>query len=527
MPQNLILLGFMGAGKTTVGRILAERLGWSFVDIDTVVAHEAGQSIERIFQTEGEAGFRARERASLLRVCRQQHQVIAPGGGAVLDPDSVEAMRSSGLVIVLQADLTELWRRVKGSERPLATDRDRFQALYREREALYHMFPYRQLSDRTSPQATADAILQRFFGPERTVAVALGERSYDIMIAPGLLAKLGQRLAESMLPGPCMVVTHPLMQELFGHQLETSLRQAGWEPRFALVPPGESSKSLEMVGSLYDQLVEMRLERRQPLIALGGGVIGDLAGFVAATYRRGVPFVQVPTTLLAQIDSSVGGKVAVNHPQGKNLIGAFYQPCLVACDPLTLQTLPEREYRSGLAELIKYGMILDAELFMRLERDREPILRRELSALVPAIARACELKAQVVAVDEREGGWRAILNLGHTFGHAIETVTHYHTYLHGEAVGIGLLAAGLLAIELGVWGQAEQDRLQGWLHAVDLPTNMAGLRSSELLEAMRHDKKVESGHLLFVVPEEIGNVTVRPDVPLDLVERVLRAMGAS
>ncbi|HEY9898511.1 MAG TPA: 3-dehydroquinate synthase [Pantanalinema sp.] len=525
--ENLILLGFMGAGKSTVGAIIADRLGWDFVDLDEAISREAGRSVAELFETEGEHGFRAREKEALARACARSHQVIAPGGGAVLDPDNVRLMAAAGTVVVLHAPPEKLWRRVQGTDRPLAQDREGFLRRYREREARYAAFPIRISTSFGHPGLAADAILSRCFGPSRTVRVALGARSYEVSIEPNALASLGERMGRVLKPGPCMVVTNPTVQRLYGEAAKRALEAAGWEPVFGVVPDSEGAKSLKEAERLYDLAVERRLERQSPVVALGGGVVGDLAGFVAATYQRGVPLVQVPTTLLSQIDSSVGGKVAVNHPRGKNLIGAFHQPALVVADPLVLHSLSDREWRAGLAELVKYGVILDAPFFDRLAADLPLLQERTLSALVPAIARACELKAQVVAEDEREGGLRAILNFGHTVGHAIEAVTRYRSFLHGEAVAIGMVAAGAIARELGMWAASEHERLVAWLKEAGLPVEIRNLPVRALMEAMAHDKKVQDGRLHFVLSEAIGRVTLRSDVPGGVVEKVLRDLGAN
>lgn len=525
--DNLILLGFMGAGKSTVGAIIADRLGWDFVDLDEVIAREAGRTIGSLFETEGEYGFRLREKEALARVCAGSRQVIAPGGGAILDPENIRLMAVSATVVVLHAPPEKLWRRVQDTDRPLAMEREGFMRRYREREARYAAFPIRVSTSFGHPGLAADTILSRCFGTSAEVRVDLADRSYDLAIAPNALASLGERMAKVLKPGPCLVVTNPTVQRLYGEAAKRALEAAGWAPVFGVVPDSEGAKSLKEAERLYDLLVERRLERQSPVVALGGGVVGDLAGFVAATYQRGVPFVQVPTTLLAQIDSSVGGKVAVNHPKGKNLIGAFHQPSLVVADPLALHSLSDREWRGGLAELVKYGVIMDAAFFDRLTADLPLLQERALSALVPAIARACELKAQVVAEDEREGGLRAILNFGHTVGHAIEAVTRYRSFLHGEAVAIGMVAAGAIARELGMWAAAEHERLVAWLKEAGLPVEIKGLPARALMEAMAHDKKVQDGRLRFVLPEGIGRVVLRSDVPNELVEKVLRDLGAN
>ncbi|MFN3429358.1 MAG: 3-dehydroquinate synthase, partial [Candidatus Sericytochromatia bacterium] len=298
---------------------------------------------------------------------------------------------------------------------------------------------------------------------------------------------------------------------LYAEPVLAALNQADWEPRLAVVPAGEGSKSLAEAARLYDAAVEAGLKRHHPIVALGGGVVGDLAGFIAATYQRGVPFVQVPTTLLAQIDSSVGGKVAINHPSGKNLIGAFYQPRLVLADTATLLTLSEREYLAGLGEMVKYGVIMDPGFFARLEAEVPRLLARDLPLLNALVRRCCELKAEVVQEDEREtaGGRRAILNFGHTVGHAIEAIAGYGTVLHGEAVAIGMVAEGRLAVRRGLWKDAEQDRLERLLAALGLRTELPDLDGGALLTAMGRDKKNLDKGITFVLPTAMGEVVVQ------------------
>jgi len=305
--------------------------------------------------------------------------------------------------------------------------------------------------------------------------------------------------------------------------VKESLARAGFESEIVVVPPGETSKSVIWVEKCYDELAAHRLERKSFIVALGGGVVGDLAGFVAATYLRGIPFIQVPTTLLAQVDSSVGGKVGVNLRAGKNLVGAFYQPRLVLCDLDTLRTLPVREYRAGLAEVIKYGIIYDAELFERLEREMEKLLGRDAKVLAGIIARCCEIKAEVVAQDETESGLRAILNFGHTIGHALEAISHYGKYLHGEAISIGQIAAAKLSREiLGLAGQ-DTERIEKLFHRAGLPTNISLNQGQhkKLFAAMKLDKKVSAGEIKFVLARRIGEVEFGQKVPTASIKRIL------
>lgn len=341
----------------------------------------------------------------------------------------------------------------------------------------------------------------------RTVRVDLGERSYDISIERGVLNEAGPMMKALGLRGRAAVVTNPTVGALYGDALAASLRGAGIEPVVMTVPDGEEYKSLEVASGLFDSLVENRFERTSPVVALGGGVIGDLAGFVAATYLRGVPFVQVPTTLLSQVDSSVGGKTGVNHPKGKNLIGAFYQPKAVFIDPDVLRTLDEREIKAGLAEVIKYGVIRDEPFFAFLEENAGRLLLPG-DEIISAIERSCAIKAEVVGKDELEGGLRAILNFGHTFGHAIEALSGYGTFRHGEAVAIGMVMAASLAGRLG--GDREcARRIGALLKRLGMPYAPPPISPAAFIEAMRLDKKVSGGRIRFILPSRMGEVFLR------------------
>lgn len=359
----------------------------------------------------------------------------------------------------------------------------------------------------------------------RTVKVPLGNRSYDIKISPGLIGNLGTECVRLKLGHRCVIITDTNVGRLVAKPTFNALVKAGFSPVLIVVPAGETAKSLKSVQTCYDQLAEHRLERKSFIIALGGGVVGDLAGFVAATYLRGIPFVQVPTTLLAQVDSSVGGKVGVNLKAGKNLVGAFYQPRLVLCDLETLRSLPEREFRAGLAEVIKYGIIYDAQLFARLERDLPKLLQRNPAALAAIVARCCEIKAEVVGQDETEVGLRAILNFGHTIGHGLEAISHYGRFLHGEAIAIGQVAAARLSAATTGFPPGDVGRIHDLFVRAGLPThvklNPAGHR--RLFAAMQLDKKVTAGELRFVLIERIGKVVWGQKVPATLIEQALSA----
>lgn len=355
------------------------------------------------------------------------------------------------------------------------------------------------------------------------VNVSLGTRSYPIKIGAGLLAELGPDCAALKLGQKCAVITDTNVAARYAKPALASLKRAGFDAVLLTVPAGETAKRLKQVEACFNQLAAHRLERKSFIVALGGGVVGDLAGFVAASYLRGIPFVQVPTTLLAQVDSSVGGKTGVNLAAGKNLVGAFYQPRLVLCDLATFRTLPEREFRAGLAEVIKYGIIYDAELFARLERDMAKILRRDAASLAHIVARSCEIKADVVSQDETESGLRAILNYGHTIGHAIEAITAYGRYLHGEAISIGQVAAAHLSAELLGLPVNDVERIRALFVAAGLPVSikLTTAQRTKLLAAMTLDKKVSGGEIKFVLAERIGKVVWGQRVPTAAINDAL------
>jgi 3-dehydroquinate synthase len=342
-----------------------------------------------------------------------------------------------------------------------------------------------------------------------TIPVNLGNRTYRILIGGGLLDDLGPLCAELPLTRRAAIVTNPVVNRLYGRRAATSLQRAGFVGAVVEVPGGERSKSLRHASRLYAEFLRHRLDRRSLVIALGGGVIGDLAGFAAATYLRGVPLVQVPTTLLAQVDSSIGGKVAVNHPVGKNLIGAFHQPVLVIADVRTLQSLPPRELRAGLAEVVKHGIIADRELFDYVDTHLDAILRLEEGPLAFVVERSCAIKARVVESDEREEGRRAILNFGHTVGHALEAATDYRRLLHGEAIAVGIVVAMTLSVMRGLCGEADLRRVRSLLRRIGLPVS-SSVDAKKIMNAIGYDKKVRNNIIHFVLTEGIGHATVAP-----------------
>ena len=359
----------------------------------------------------------------------------------------------------------------------------------------------------------------------RRVRVDLGEKSYDIIIGYAIDRELVDFVKGAGYSRKALLVTDTNVGPLYAKQVQQLLAEAGLEAAVAQIPAGESSKTLTTANELFTRAIELGLDRKSPIFALGGGVVGDLAGFVAATYMRGVPFVQLPTSLLAQVDSSVGGKVAVNHVLGKNLIGAFYQPQAVFMELNFMKSLPQREIYTGLGEIIKYGIIYDAEFFAFLESNREAVLALEPEALVHIIARSCEIKAAVVSEDEKEAGLRRILNFGHTIAHAIEKETGYVRYNHGEAVATGMVGAAYISRELGLIGENEYNRVREMIARYNLPLQAAGVTVEAMYGDIFHDKKTIGGKVTWVLMEKIGQVICRNDVPAEAVKKAMAAVS--
>jgi 3-dehydroquinate synthase len=354
------------------------------------------------------------------------------------------------------------------------------------------------------------------------IRVELGERSYNIMIGNGILKDIGKTLAKFEFSKKVALLSNPTVYDLYGKTVSGSLKGSGYDLTEVLIPDGEEYKSLAYTEKIYESLLKAKLDRKSALIALGGGVIGDITGFAASTYMRGIDFIQVPTTLLAQVDSSVGGKTGVNHPLGKNMIGTFWQPRLVCIDTATLETLSRREFLSGLGEVIKYGVIWDKEFFAFLETNRDKILQLDPASLTHIIRRSCEIKSDVVSKDERESGLRAILNYGHTIGHALETLTGYKKYLHGEAVTIGMYMEAKLSHQLGLIGKTEVLRIRALIASYDLPSEMPGeIEIRDLFETMQIDKKTVAGKMHFVLPEKVGSVRIHSEISAEDIKKLL------
>jgi len=520
-PNKIILIGLMGAGKTTVGKMLARHLGMRFIDSDHEIERRTGVKIPVIFELEGEEGFRARETAVLTQLCQMDNVVLATGGGAVLREENRKHLKRGGTIVYLRGQVADLWHRTRHDKnRPLLQTADphaKLRELFAQRDPIY-----RQLADiimDTGDQNIHGLVrrLEQKLKDEQahnmqTLTVELGDRAYPIHIGANLLEQ-ADLIVPHLAQKRVAIVTNTTVAPLYLDKLTRTLEQQGVSVLPIVLPDGEAYKNVDTLNLIYDALLHNRCERKTTLIALGGGVIGDLTGYAAATYLRGVPFIQVPTTLLAQVDSSVGGKTGINHPLGKNMIGAFYQPQVVLADTATLDTLPARELSAGLAEVIKYGLIRDLPFFEWLEQNMDKLLTRDKQALAYAIHRSCQNKAEIVAADEREGGVRALLNLGHTFGHAIEAGMGYGNWLHGEAVAAGTVLAADLSRRLGWLSDADVARTRALFQQAGLPITAPDLGVVAYLDFMGLDKKVEGGRMRFVLLKRIGEGVMTGDIP--------------
>jgi len=545
----IVLVGMMGSGKTSTGRKLAHRLGLGFCDADQVIEEAAGMSIADIFSRHGEAAFRDGERRVMARLLGDGPKVVATGGGAFINPEVRAKIAESGVSVWLKADFDVLWKRVKRrTTRPLLNNPDADAILRRlidERYPVYAQADVTVLSHEGAHEDVVDDIVSHLQGfltapkPERqapevpapsapilvpekalngndvskkleTIGVNLAGRGYDILIGDGLISTAGEHIKRIAPGAACAIVTDENVARYHLEPLEQALDAAEIKHSKIVVAPGEGSKTYATFERVCDAIIGARIERNDLVVALGGGVIGDLAGYAAASVRRGMRFIQIPTSLLAQVDSSVGGKTGINSPHGKNLIGAFHQPSLVLADTGSLETLAPREFRAGYAEIVKYGLINDEPLFAWLEASWPEVFSGG-EARAQAIAKSCASKAGVVSRDERENGERALLNLGHTFGHAFEALTHYDgtRLVHGEGVAIGMACAFRFSAREGLCGLAEAERVSNHLKAVGLPTRIQDIpgwdgSAEAILDAMYQDKKVERGGLTFILARGIG-----------------------
>lgn len=527
--HNLYITGFMGVGKSSVGAAVAERLGRRFVDMDREIESRVGKSIADIFAQDGEHAFRDLEAAVCREISGRDNLVVATGGGALVDPENRAKALESGTVVCLTCESQELTRRLGVEEgRPLlatADPRAAAVALLERRAETYAQLPWHVDTTARSIEEVAEDVVCVAFA--RALQVRHGDAGYPLWIGVGLLAHLGDVVYRANLDvrAKIVIVSNPVVEPLYGTAASTSLRAAGYQTSTCIIPDGEQHKTLDTVRAIFEDLLQKGLDRGGVLLSLGGGVTGDIAGFAAATYLRGVRLIQVPTTLLSMVDSSVGGKTGVNLPEGKNLVGAFKWPDLVVIDPQVLGTLPQEEIRSGVAEMVKHAILGDETTFEELEE--EPLDRASWGSDKTAdwIARSLGVKIGIVEQDPLEKGRRAVLNLGHTVGHALEALSGYELR-HGEAVAIGLVAAARIACKQGLVPPSLVERIERILRRNKLPTRCPAHPVDEIETAMGRDKKRADGVLRWVLPRGIGDVIVANDVPFGIVREVLCDMGA-
>ncbi len=582
--SNIFITGFSGSGKTTIGRETARLLGWTFVDTDDRIVASQGRPIEDIFARYGEDEFRRVERQTLERVARADKQVVSTGGGVIMDERNRAVMEANGVVVLLEARPETILRRVSeqragdddAAARPMleADDLDeRVRSLKALRQFNYTLAHWTVHTDLLTPAEAAAEVVRGFQmvnarlksqTPARPGATAstpvtpvsspdtpasppvipakagiqdeprpqathsglaahvrASSGDYPLWVGWDVIEELGERVLGVMNPPAAYIISDNNVQSQ-ARRAHRAMESAGIPTHLFFVPPGEQSKTLQIAQNVYHWLASLKAERGHLILAAGGGVVGDLAGFVAATYLRGIPYAQVPTSLLAMMDSAIGGKTAVDLPQGKNLVGAFYQPKFVLADVSTLQTMPPRELASGWAEAIKHGLIMDEDLLNTFESLPDEIQSLQPEVATDVIRRSMAIKANVVSQDEKETlGIRVLLNYGHTIGHAIEAVTGYDSYLHGEAVSVGMMGAANIGRRMGMMSDSEVERQQAILNAYGLPLDARGVDPDAVSQAMLSDKKVVGGAIRWVLLDGIANATTRNDVPSDTVRTVL------
>ncbi|NPV71132.1 MAG: 3-dehydroquinate synthase [Firmicutes bacterium] len=541
--KNILLIGFMGTGKSTVGRMLARALNRRFVDTDTLVERIAGMAIPEIFSRMGEPAFRELEARAVRTAAELRDVVIAVGGGAVQNPQTREVVKKHCTVAFLAARPETILARVENGERPMLSGYPQpEEKLARVIDLLNQRTPaYLETADMTvDTEPGLDFVVSEIMSklaqespaqaPTAVKAAGVDTPSgrYSIRIGSGLIASPSRLIAESCVDSRrVFVVSNPLVSELWLNDVETDLRDSGYTVETALIGDGEVHKSIQSAHRLYDLLDESGHDRSTVVLALGGGVVGDLAGFVAATFMRGLRFIQMPTTLLAQVDSSIGGKVAVNYRHHKNLIGAFHQPKLVLSDIRTLWTLSDRVFSEGMAEVIKTAILRGEGLFSFIERNAGEIAARNLTVLQEVVTACAELKARLVSKDERDEGQRMLLNLGHTFAHAFESACGCEGISHGQAVAVGICMATNISSRIGLARPGLADRISSLVHHFGLPTSISDLPTrpepQQVLGHLNSDKKRYLGELRLVLPVDLGHVELVKGVPTGLIEETIPA----
>jgi len=543
--NNIAIIGFSATGKSVVAAKVAERLNWTLIDTDDEIVKLSDKAIPEIFKQDGEDKFRQLERKVLRKACQKEDAVIATGGGAIVDPENQSLLLQTCVVVCLEAKPETIHQRLLHdtlySQNPivrplLAGDNplERIEQLKAKRQSCYAIADWTVHTDNLTLGEVSQEVIKgwqyinkhhsskKFTETDLACMVDTATASYPVFVGWGTLDKLGERMKQVGLSGTANIISDEIVFSIYGSRIEKTLAKAGFTINSCIVPPGEATKNINQASQIYDFLIKHRVERNDVIIALGGGMVGDLAGFIAATFLRGLSWLQVPTSLIAITDASIGGKVAVDHPHGKNLIGAFYQPSLVLADVQALTTLPQRQLTSGWAEVIKHGLILDAELLQLLEDKAKDLVKLKPDITSKVIARSAAIKCRVVSEDEREAGKRIILNYGHTIAHGLEAACKYERFLHGEAVAIGMMGAAKLSHRLDILSSDAVDRQKAILQRFNLPIDCSGVPLADVVEAMELDKKVRDKSIRWVLLEDIGKTVIRNDIPRTEVLNVLQ-----
>ena len=543
--SNIILIGFSATGKTEVGKGIARLLGFDFLDTNEEIVNLSGKEIPEILAQDGQEHLRELECQILHRACDRTETVIATGGGSILDHRNREVMASHGMVVCLEATIQTIFQRLQQDTKASAPIRSmldvpnplkRLQQLKEFRQPYYAIANWTVHTDHLTISQVCQEVVKGWYywqarlmrytavdtGNDLACEVTTPTGCYPIYVMWGLLNHLGELVQRVGPKGGIYIISDSTVHPLYGDKAERNLRDAGFEAHSFIVPAGEASKTLDVAASIYDWLLERRVERSDTILALGGGMVGDLAGFTAATFLRGLSIIQVPTTLVAMVDASIGGKTAVNHTKAKNIIGAFHQPRLVVADVETLSTLPTRELSSGWAEVIKHSLILDAEGIEFLESNAEKLKSIDPDITTRAIRRSAAIKAQIVSEDERESGRRTLLNYGHTIAHGLEATTNYQHLLHGEAVAIGMMGAGEISRRMELLSNRDVECQEAILRQFNLPVSYPRIDLPAVIKAMEMDKKVGGKKIRWVLLDNLGHAIIRHDVPNGIVADALK-----
>jgi 3-dehydroquinate synthase len=516
MPENIILIGFMGSGKDSVGIEIAKNTDLTFISMDDYIVLKEKRTINKIFEESGEEYFRKIEKETLKEMENLDNVVVATGGGVVKDNENRKRLSEMGNVIYLSTSLDAVKQRLDNDKtRPLIKNKDNIIKIYNERmeKGFYEFADEKIDTSEISPEQVAEKILKIVQIKTKTEEIGFEtfklkaeSKEYPIHIGFEILQKNNFDLNSVFKSDKVAIISNPIVGSLHMSEIEYILKKKGLKVHTCIIPDGERYKNFDTIKQIFDTLLKENMDRSSSVIALGGGVIGDMGGFVASTLKRGISLIHIPTTLVAQVDSSIGGKTGFDHPLGKNMIGTFYQPDMVLIDIKKLLTLPEKEFRNGMAEVIKYGITHDVDLFDILDDKQEKIMNRDSKLLQKIVSICVKIKKEVVEEDEKEEkGIREVLNYGHTIGHIIETLTHYSKYSHGEAVAMGMVEEAKLAQNEGLLPDKDLKRIENLIKKYKLPYSIPGnISKDEMKNCVSQDKKVRKGKIRLPVPTGIG-----------------------